>query len=47
MSPAAQGMVGPIRHPGRPVAQLGEPAQQLRVALASSAGAMMGDANAI
>jgi hypothetical protein len=43
MSPAAEDMVGPIGHPGLPVAPLGEPARQLPVELASSAGAVMGD----
>jgi len=39
MSPAAEDMVGPIAHPGLPVALLGEPAQESPVELASSAGA--------
>ena len=43
MSPAVEDMVGPIGHPGLPVAPLGEPARQLCVELASSAGAVMGD----
>jgi hypothetical protein len=43
MSPAAEDMVGPIGHSGLPVAPLGEPARQLCVELASSAGAVMGD----
>ena len=40
MSLAPEDIVGVTGHPGRPLAPLGEPAQQLRVELASSAGAM-------